>query len=157
MGRRNSDTWYRWNAKETCEAQHWLDVRFMRKQGWLFNGAMGSLSWRCRGEPSGNIGYRVANGFLVLTYKHQRHRSAEWEPGEQYIPILSMACHYGGKRYWWQCLRCGRRVAVLYGAGKYFLCRHCHNLSYSSQHESKMDRLIRKSNKNKVRLGGEVG
>ena len=157
MGGRNSGTWYRWDSKDTCEAQHRVDVRFMRKQGMLFNGAAGNLSWTCRGEPSGNINYRVANDTLILSYKHRRHRDAEWESVEQRIPILSTPCNYGGKRYWWQCPPCGRRVAVLYGAGKYFLCRNCHNLSYASQQESKADRLSRKVDKIKVRLGGSKG
>src|SRR5262249_18413085 len=31
---------------------------------------------------------------------------------------------------------CGRRVRKLYLSGKYFGCRHCHNLTYRSQQES---------------------
>ena len=157
MGGRGSGNFWRWDSKDTCEAQNRVDVRFMRKQGWLYNGAFGSLSWTCRGEPSGSVNYRVSNDILILSYQSRRNRNAEWEPVEQYIPILSTPCNYGGKRFWWQCPRCGRRVAVLYGAGKYFLCRHCHNLSYSSQQESKINRLSRKAGKIKERLGGSKG
>ena len=36
-----------------------VDIRYLRKQGWLYDGARGSLSWSCRGEPAGNVGYRI--------------------------------------------------------------------------------------------------
>ena len=31
---------------------------------------------------------------------------------------------------------CGRRVRKLYLSGRYFGCRHCHNLTYRSRQES---------------------
>jgi hypothetical protein len=38
-------------------------------------------------------------------------------------------------------------VAKLYFQSSYFLCRHCHGLSYASQSEARHDRLIRRRNK----------
>ena len=49
--------------------------------------------------------------------------------------------------------RCGRHVAVLYGLGLRFLCRHCYQLSYSSQQENASDRMMRKARKIRERLG----
>ena len=49
-----------------------------------------------------------------------------------------------------------KRVAVLYGAGKYFFCRHCYNLADGSQQESRPWRLMRKSRKIRKQLGGSV-
>jgi hypothetical protein len=43
----------------------------------------------------------------------------------------------------------------LYLADKYFLCRHCYGLSYSSQNETNLDRAYRKRNKLQGRLGGK--
>jgi hypothetical protein len=63
------------------------------------------------------------------------------------------SCNYGGQRTWFLCPRCWQRVAVLYGAGKYFWCRHCYDLTYSSQQESRQDRLMRKARKIRARLG----
>ncbi|MEI6127263.1 MAG: hypothetical protein WCQ99_12005 [Pseudomonadota bacterium] len=53
--------------------------------------------------------------------------------------------YFGGSRYWFLCpgRGCGRRVGKLYGAGKYFLCRHCYNLTYDSCREShRFDRIF---------------
>jgi hypothetical protein len=45
-------------------------------------------------------------------------------------------------------------VAILYGAGRYFLCRHYYDLTYESQAEDLPTRLILKAQKIRQRLGG---
>ena len=69
-----------------------------------------------------------------------------------------MACNFGGERTWFICpgAGCGRRVAVLYGAGRYFLCRHCYELLYESQRENAMYRAIHKAQSIRKRLGGSA-
>jgi hypothetical protein len=55
--------------------------------------------------------------------------------------------HFGGCRWWFLCplivndRPCGRRVAKLYLRGKYFGCRHCHDLTYTScqEHNKRVD------------------
>jgi len=47
-------------------------------------------------------------------------------------------------------------VAVLYGPGKYFLCRHCYDLRYASQRKDKNDRALRRAQKIRTRLGGSA-
>jgi hypothetical protein len=73
---------------------------------------------------------------------------------EQTVSFDLTPCNYGGHRTWFLCPRCWKRVAVLYGAGKYFLCRHCYDLTYSSQQENRADRLMRKARKIRERMGG---
>lgn len=47
-----------------------------------------------------------------------------------------------------------RRVGILAASGKYFLCRHCYDLSYSSQNENTViDKVCRKRDKLRDRLG----
>ena len=68
------------------------------------------------------------------------------------------ACNFGGERPWFICpdVRCGRRVAVLYGPGRYFLCRHCYDLVYESQRENEMHRALRRAQTIRERLGGSA-
>jgi hypothetical protein len=105
---------------------------------------MGSLAWSSRNKQTGFINYRMET---------DRLNGGEWEDVEQTISFDRTSCNYGGSRTWFLCSRCWRRVAVLYGAGKYFLCRHCYDLTYGSQQESRADRLMRKARKIRERLG----
>jgi hypothetical protein len=63
-----------------------------------------------------------------------------------------------GERPWFICpgAGCGRRVAVLYGPGRYFLCRHCYDLGYQSQRDNRMYRALHKALSIRKRLGGSV-
>jgi len=149
MGGPGSGSWYRWDSKSTTESQHRVDIRWMRKQGYLHPCAFGSLSWSSRGKQTGSIGYEMEENRMVLKYRI----GANKEQVEQAIRFDRTPCYFGGYRKWFLCPRCWKRVAVLYGAGKYFLCRHCHNLTYSSQQESGPDRLMRKARKIRARLG----
>ena len=151
MGGSGSGSWYRWDSKTTTESQYKIDVRWMKKQGLLVPDTAGTLSWSCRGEESGFICYRLENDRLILNYK-SRQNGGEWENIEDEIFFTWTLCNYGGRRQWFHCPGCYRRVAVVYG-GKYYRCRHCHNLTYSSQQESRPDRLRRKARKIRARLG----
>jgi hypothetical protein len=127
-------------------------IRWLKKQGYLRSGIMGSLSWSWRDKKTGSIGFRIETDRIVLNYRHRPH-GGDWEDVEQAISFNRTPCNYGGFRTWFLCPRCWRRVAVLYGVGKYFLCRHCYNLTYASQQEGRADRLMRKARKIRRRLG----
>lgn len=151
MGGPGSGFYIRWSTKSTTESQHQLDVRYLKQHGCLRPGTTGTLSWSSRGERTGSIGYRMYADHMVLDYR-RRSRGGDWEDIQQVVHFDQTTCHYGGHRTWLLCPRCGKRVAVLYGAGKYFWCRHCHDLTYSSQQEGIPDRLMRKARKIRERL-----
>jgi hypothetical protein len=153
MGGVGSGSWYRWDKKNTAESQHRVDVRYMKRHGFLRPGMMGQLSWTWRGQQTGSVGYLVMEGRLILHYRH-RPRGGEWEDVEETVWFDRTYCNYGGMRIWFRCPHCVRRVAVLYGAGKRFLCRHCYSLTYASQQEGCADRLLRKAQGIRRRLGG---
>jgi hypothetical protein len=86
----------------------------------------------------------------------------EWEDVKEPVSLEWTPCNFGGERPWFVCpgvvngKRCGRRVAILYGPGKYFLCRHCYDLRYESQRKDKKDRALRRAQKIKTRFGGSA-
>ena len=146
MGGIGSGQWYRWDTKTTCEQVKRVDIRFMRKNGLLQIGTVGTLSWTRGDEPSGHINYRVQEHCLTLIYRYRKNND-DWQDIKESVWLDQTSCHYGGKRLWFLCPHCNKRVAVLYGAGKRFLCRDCHNLPYSSQMSGKLDRLIEQKHK----------
>ena len=50
---------------------------------------------------------------------------------------------FGGRRLWLICPSCGGRCRVIYVGRRWFACRVCHRLRYSSQAETPSDRAIR--------------
>jgi hypothetical protein len=74
---------------------------------------------------------------------------------QETVALSWTACNFGGERPWFICsgAGCGRRVAVLYGLGCYFLCRYCCDSSYESQRENSMYRALHKAQNIRERLG----
>lgn len=151
MGGYGSGQWYRSNSKATIESQSKIDIRLLNKLGLLHQGIELDFSRASRGEKCGLTGFRVETDRLVLIHRH-RQNDDQWEQIEDEILLTSTPCNFGGNRQWFLFPGCNRRAAVIYG-GKYYRCRHCHNLTYSSQQESKSDRLMRKARKIRARLG----
>lgn len=141
-------------GRETTSDYRRLDVRELQRGGWLSDGASFNSKWSRRGVEISSIRGRSESDRVVLTYRHQ-YDGKEWESLEYPIFLERTPCNYGGTRTWFLCpgQRCGRRVAALY-SGKYFLCRHCRQLAYESQHESPGDRADSRAWKIRERCGG---
>jgi hypothetical protein len=114
------------------------------------------------GERVAWIDLRAQHDRLHLTYR-VRIGGGEWEDVEEPVGIVHVRCRYGATRPFFVCpgvvngRTCGRRVAKLFAAGRYFLCRHCYRLAYASQSEGVLDRTLRRANKIRQRLGGDLG
>jgi hypothetical protein len=154
-----------WNSsleriRLTCESCVAIDVREWNRRGLLRPGQSFPMSWNRAGVPCGSISVRTQSDAVVLIFRLQHPGATEWRSVEQRVPIMWTACHLGSRRPWFGCTvylngrYCGRRVAVLYGAGDLFACRHCYGLGYASQQESPRSRLISRSRKIRMRLGG---
>jgi hypothetical protein len=151
-----------YGGRTTCESCEWIDVRRWHREGWLRPGQYFSCSWTRRGERTGSIMVRTEQDAVVLIYKYRSWSESEWRSIEQRVPIAWTACHLGGQRPWFICSAysndryCGRRAAVLYGAGELFVCRRCHGLAYASQQETPGDRAMHQAQKIRMRLGGSA-
>lgn len=155
MGGLGSGNWYRWDTQTTISEVHSVDIRYLKKRGSLRAGTVGSLSWSCGGEQSGNIRFMTHSNSLQLMYKH-RQGGEDWVSRNENITFDWTACNYGGSRQWLLCSHCGKRVAVIYSLASGFLCRHCYKLPYGSQRESYIDRMTRKARKIRKKLNADV-
>jgi hypothetical protein len=146
MGGIGSGNWHRWNTQTTIEATRRIDIRYMRKRGFLKPYIHGTLSWSRGGEPNGNINFLTHTDHLELNFRYKEN-GGEWQPVQQKIRFDYTPCHYGNTRQWFLCPNCNRRVAILCGDSQLFFCRHCYQLPYGSQNEDYLDRIRRKRDK----------
>ncbi len=152
----------RYGGKKKAEHCRTLDINKILKSGALRPGYHGGWQWSENGNVVANINFSSTDNLVTFKYR-VRTNGDEWESVEQPTPIVWTNCRYGGQRPYFQCPgvvsgnRCHHRAIKLFSGGKYFLCRHCYNLAYNSQSETRHDRLLRRANKRRMALGGEPG
>ncbi len=158
MGGLGSGNRYRFDKKTTTEECRSLDVRRFNREGLLKPGCWFSWSWWRAEQKVASIGAFVHQDQVLLSYRYRSGPAGEWEEVKEPVSLKWTPCNFGGERPWFVCpgVACGRRVAVLYGPGRYFLCRHCYDLRYESQREDKKDRALRRAQKIRQRLGGSA-
>ena len=141
-------------TRNTTDYHRCLDIREMKREGWLEPCGWRTIRWRRGGELTASIGVLALPDRLYLRYTHE---SWQGERQDQEYPVFfdSTRCNYGGERLWFICPArgCSRRVAVLY-SDSIFACRHCLDLSYESQREPGWGRALRRARKIQERLGG---
>ncbi|MBV8592161.1 MAG: hypothetical protein JO212_19250 [Acetobacteraceae bacterium] len=131
-----------------------LDVNQLHSAGCLCSGWEGSWQWSHGGQQIAAISLRLADDRLHLDY------SWSGEDVSELVRISRVRCRFGGTRPYFECpgglngTFCGRHVAKLHGAGRYFLCRHCYQLRYQSQFEAKWVRTLRRARKIERSLSG---
>ncbi len=149
-------------GRDKVEACRSIDVNQLCKTGCLRPGWVGGWQWTRDGERVAWINLRAETDRLHLSYR-VRFGGGEWKDVEETVRIVRTPCRFGGNRPYFLCpgvvngTACSRRVAKLYGSGRYFLCRHCYHLVHASQSEGEWDRALRRANKIRQRLGGDPG
>jgi hypothetical protein len=158
MGGFGSTRWGSTSSRDTVESTRSLDINRLNRAGCLRPGYWGGWEWTRDGERTAWIQLRSEGDRLILSYRIRQH-GEEWRDVEQPTPVVWRPCRFGGRRPYFLCpgRSCGHHVSKLYGAGTYFLCRHCYRLAYGSQHENHYDRASRRANNIRMRLGGEPG
>lgn len=147
------------NKVEDCHA---IDVNYLHRNGCFQPGRSGTLRWSRNDEQVAAVQFQAEDKRLVLIYR-SRTSDGDWEDVREPVRIVHNPCRFGGARPYFICpgvgngIACRRRVAKLYASGRYFLCRHCNNLTYRCQSEDTTSRAMRRSNKIRLRLGGQAG
>jgi hypothetical protein len=150
------------SGRDTVEACRSIDVNRLHKADCLSTGWWGGWQWTRDGEKVASINLRAEADRLHLSYR-VRIGGGEWEDVTETVRTVRVPCRFGGARPYFICpgvvngTACKRRVAKLYGPGRYFLCRHCYRLAHASRSEGRWDRPLRRANKIRQRLGGEPG
>lgn len=126
-----------------------VEIWWLKKHGYLNGWKSGDIEWE-----GGFLNEKSSIGIEVCTiesyarfFYSQMEEKGEKKNFDYKVRLTTTPCNYGGVRYWFICpiskdeTYCGRRVSVLYKAGDYFGCRHCHNLTYSSKNRNKKSEL----------------
>jgi hypothetical protein len=148
-----------YSARTTVEDCRSIDAARWQREGVLrplTSCRSGSWIWSDAetGEQRASIGYESdcfeASGFASLRYTITRQGASI--AVDYKISVTATKTPWGALRWWFICplvvngRSCGRRVRKLYlpGGGRYFGCRHCYNLTYTSCNEShKYDSVFR--------------
>lgn len=138
-----------------------IDSNRLSHSGCLHSGYQGAWCWRDGDTRIAEIDLETIGNFLTLSYLIKSTSLQTYEMVTQHVPIGRLPCRFGGHRAYFLCPgvrgheRCGRRVVKLFWLQHHFLCRHCHHVSYASQSETRMYRLLRKVDKLRSALGAE--
>lgn len=126
-----------YSKKLECDSLDRLDIKEFNKAGLLSKG--GNWICECGSGLVVKISVFLSEVSSYIIIKHKIQETDETKDFETTIPLVSSPCNFGGKRYWFACRMvrngfcCDRKVGVLYRAGNYFACRHCHRLTYKSK------------------------
>ena len=141
MGGQGSGNWYRNGKKMTAEGSLSLGLADFR--GRLYRHSSGIFNWTWAGGTESSVGYFVewdeSGPLVTLLYRFRNKIDVETQ-------IRFQATHpkLGGRRWWFTCplifrgVPCNRRVGKIYlpPGARYFGCRLCHNLTYTSSQEA---------------------
>ena len=165
MGGAGSGRWGWHDKKTTVEECLVLSASKLARDGIIAQSpGSGWLWWTntSTGERTASAGYsREIDGDVVVLRLCYRVTgwSGDKHDVEEPIPLRTRPSAIGGMRWWFTCplvvrgRPCGRRVGKLYlpPGSRYFGCRRCYDLTYTSCQESqRFDRLFRS-------LAGETG
>jgi hypothetical protein len=156
MGGPGSGSWQ--SGRSTTSDYRSLDVRKLRRYGWMTPGRAETVTWSRNGEITASIDVRSEQDRINLQYRYKR--DGDWKQMDYPVSLDWTSCQMGGRRSWFLCPAngCGKRVALLYlGRSGIFACRHCYKLAYACQRETADDRAARRTNTLRKRLGWQAG
>lgn len=153
MGGNGSGEWTRLDAKLKTNRLFRIDIKELRRASGLEPGARGQVWQFVRGVPNRFVLYEIKNDRVLFRYEHQPS-GEEARLVIETIWLGHTVPHFGGKRAWFSCPKCCKRVAVLFRVDRWFRCRKCHKLSYPTQSWDAFNRSGNRARKIRIKLGG---
>lgn len=144
---------YRRRKHPTVDDYPCLDIRQLQRAGYLVPGHSHTTQLIHETHTESLTTKTTSDNTLVITYRYGNN--AANSVTYKFI-FEQISCNYGGKRSFFLCPHCGRRVCLIYCVDKWG-CRQCHNLTYPCQGEKAEDRNTRQANKIREKLGWEKG
>jgi hypothetical protein len=151
--------WWRHGKKTAVEDCLSIDVNRWKREGILKADVYlsGSWQWTYRSGGGFRVNYEVdtvdlTSPFVRLWYSWVWKSTQQQESADYRVALTTTRPPFGGLRWWFCCplivsgRLCNRRVAKLHmpPQSRYFGCRHCYQLTYTSCQESrKYDGLYR--------------
>lgn len=119
--------------KSLVTEHHALNILDLARGGYLYLFSRYDCVWRTnKGTPETSVTITVLKDSLQVFLSIGAHRAY------QSIQLTYTIGARGGKRAWFTCPTCPRRVGVLYHReGLPFRCRTCCGLAYPSQYQSR--------------------
>ena len=155
MGGPGSGSWYRWDTRRVIDTVDCLDVRKLARQGAMREGVHAVITWHGQ-QAEHLIEFACESRGIVLKYRARRG-SEDWCTVHQEIAIERVRTGFG-TRALLRCSTCQRRIAIVYLSDRLvFVCRACMKLPYKSQCEMLDDRLYRRMQKIRKRVGAANG
>ena len=147
---------YRTRNRGAVEHSLPLDIRLLRRRGYVRPGCItsGTSRWSRHGEEVGSIGWQIdlSNphlGAMTLRYVH------DGKTVEEVVQLEAAPCRFGGHRYYFRCPRTWSRVEVLVPVDGRFMSRKAAKLTYLSQSQTPLDRLMAARDKAEERATGQ--
>lgn len=144
---------YRRRKRPTVDDYPCLDIRQLQRAGCLVPGHSHRTELIHETHTESLTTKTTLENTLVITY-HYGNNNANNVTFK--FRFEQTPCNYGGKRSFFLCPHCGRRICLIYCIDKWG-CRHCHNLTYPCQGEKAEDRYDRQANKIREMLGWKKG
>lgn len=129
--------WSSYRPKSRIEPTLSLNVKRLRRAGALIPGRDGYWQWTQDAVPFAGIRIQAGTGRIVLLYRFL-NSSGTSEDMREVIRVVRRRSVFDDGKILFLCpgrredVPCNRAVANLYGAGRYFVCRHCARRKSSS-------------------------
>ncbi len=151
FGSGNRYHWWRGTKKTTVEDSLRIDANRWMREGILRAGVhlLGSRQWTYSSGSTFRVDCEVqtmdmGRPLLRLFYSWTWNGDSQPQSEDYHVALTATRPRFGGLRWWFVCplvvkgVACGRRVGKLYlpPSGRYFGCRTCHDLTYTSCQES---------------------